>query len=65
VKGVFLSQYLTVAQLAELLPYSAWSIREFVKKGILPCHRATPRSKIMFDPEQVKQALRQYGTPTA
>lgn len=55
-KPVFGSEFLTTAQLMQVVPISRRTIFDWRKKGLLPCIVAGPR-KVLFHRPSVEQAL--------
>ncbi len=52
-----MSQYLTVAELAGQLRRSVSDIYRLTRERRIPSIRLRPRGRILYDPEQVRQAL--------
>jgi excisionase family DNA binding protein len=58
-------QYVTVAEVAERLRYSAWYVRDLARSGRLPSVRLSPGGRLLFDPAAVEAALHASGGAAA
>ena len=56
--GTFMSDLLTVKELAAKLRVSPWRIYQAVREGKIPDHRFKDRGKILFDLAEVGATLR-------
>jgi excisionase family DNA binding protein len=49
--------FLTVAEAAEYLRCSSWTVRELIKRGILEASRLVPRGKVRISAVSIEKAL--------
>jgi excisionase family DNA binding protein len=53
-----MTRLLTTAEVAERLRCSVWNVRDLVRAGRLPSVRLKPRGRLLFDEDELRQAIR-------